>query len=370
LLSILRLFVCKIMDDLEAAFQMGVLLGLSRGRDAPAPHAQTQLDDVAGILFVRRKKQVQVETGQTLDTTGQTIKEVDWLQGHIDYEVAEKMLGMQRNKATLMSTGDVLDVDLSNACSVQQASDAIGKHLGRPNITVKLVTPEGVHLQPNSVLPNDVQVILCSTTELSLAEAKTHFATAAGVARCKAVKAVNDAIVMCQRESAWTHMDEAVRLLEHAGRFLVPEEPSNTHPAAQASDCCCDALLLEDCPTDIPAVLKAVARAVRDVLVLRCCWWDHRSKDAFLAEIAKAYQRQITQNLESQVLHAYNTLTDKHGYDVPDAFISRNQLHRVRRPRRNGSQVGFIGNIGAHGGGAEGFIEFPTSGAASSGTFE
>ena len=193
-----------------------------------------------------------------------------------------------------------------------------------------------------------------SATQLSLAAAKEHLAEAAGVALRKAVKALDDAIVACQGTS-WAGIDQAVNLLEEAGRLLQQEEPG-TRPAANAYDRVDDSRRIEGCPTDTGAVLKAAARATRDVLVLRCCWLvDHRSRDAFLHELATAFQRPIKGELESQLLHAYNTLTSsEHGYDVPDAFTSRNQLHRTRRPRKKGPA-----------GGAEGFVA--SSGAANSG---
>jgi hypothetical protein len=227
--------------------------------------------------------------------------------------------------------------------------------------------PQGLQLSGLPQRPEDgildMTQLLPSATQLSLHAAKVNLAEAAGHALRKAVRALSDAIVACQR-TAWTGMDEAVGLLEEARRLLqheaegLLEEASleRARLAAQAYDRVNEARQIEECPTDTPAVLKAVARAVRDVLVLRCCWRDHSSRSAFLHEIVTAFQRPIIGELQSQVLHAYNTLTSsEHGYDVPDSFTERNQLHRTRRPRKKGP-----------GWGDEGFI--PSSGAASCGT--
>ena len=165
-----------------------------------------------------------------------------------------------------------------------------------------------------------------SATQLSLAAAKEHLAEAAGVALRKAGQALEEAIVACQT-TTWHGMAQAVAFLEKARRLLSRGEPG-TRPAAQAYDRVDDARRIKTIPTDVAAIFKAAAGAVRDVLVLRCCWLvDHRSRDAFLHELANAFERPIKGNLESQLLHSYNTLTSaEHGYDVPDSFTSRNQL--------------------------------------------
>ena len=179
-----------------------------------------------------------------------------------------------------------------------------------------------------------------SATQLSLAAAKEHLAEAAGRALRKAVKALDDAVITC-RATTWASRETAVAQLEEAVRLLQQEEPG-TRPAAQAYDRVDEARKMDHCPVETATELKAAARATRDVLVLRCCWLvDHRSRDAFLHELATAFQRPIKGELESQLLHAYNTLTSsEHGYDVPDAFTSRNQLHRTRRPRKKGQSTG------------------------------
>ena len=216
-----------------------------------------------------------------------------------------------------------------------------------------------------------------SATALSLVAAKEHLAEAAGVALLKAVKALDGAVDSCQTASvgdaAWIRRDAAVGFLEEARRLLQWEEPS-TRPAAQAYDSVDDARKLENCPTDTSAVLKAAARATRDVLVLRCCWLvDHRSRDAFLHELALAFRRPIKGELESQLLHTYNTLTSsEHGYDVPDAFSSRNQLHRSRRPRKKkcpaiGEEVEAGAASSGRGGGGQGALRQAHEGFASSG---
>ena len=130
-------------------------------------------------------------------------------------------------------------------------------------------------------------------------------------------------------------MAQAVAFLEKAGRLLSRGEPG-TRPAAQAYDRVDDARRIKNIPTDVAAVFKAAARATRDVLVLRCCWLvDHRSRDAFLHELATAFQRPIKGELESQLLHAYNTLTSaEDGLDIPGAFTSRNEMQRRRGPRK------------------------------------
>ena len=180
-----------------------------------------------------------------------------------------------------------------------------------------------------------------SATQLSLAAAKEHLAEAAGRALRKAVKALDDAVITC-RATTWASRETAVAQLEEAVRLLQQEEPG-TRPAAHAYDRVDEARRMDHCPVETATELKAAARATRDVLVLRCCWLvDHRSRDAFLHELATAFQRPIKGELESQLLHAYNTLTSsEHGYDVPDAFTSRNQLSlRTRRPRKKGQSTG------------------------------
>jgi hypothetical protein len=218
--------------------------------------------------------------------------------------------------------------------------------------------PQGLQLSGLPQRPEDGRHDTAppSATQLSLAAAKEDLAEAAGDALRKAVRALSDAIVACQ-STAWTGMGEAVGLLEEAGRLLQHEEPGNPRPAAQAYDRVDEARRIEDCPTDTKAVLKAAARAVRDVVVLRCCLLtDLRSRSAFENEIATAFQRPIIGELRSQLAHAYNTLTSsKQGCDVLDAFTESNQLYRTRRPRKKGP-----------GGDAEGFIHM--SGAASCGT--
>jgi hypothetical protein len=208
----------------------------------------------------------------------------------------------------------------------------------------------------------DMTQLLPSATQLSLHAAKVNLAEAAGDALRKAVRALSDAIMACQCQStAWTGMGDAVGLLEEAWRLLQHEEPGNLawrYAASQAYDRVDDARRIEDCPRVTQAVLKAAARAVRDVVVLRCCLHltDLRSRNAFEFEISTAFQRPIIGEMRCQFLHAYNTLTSsEHGYDVPDSFTERNQLHRTRRPRKKGP-----------GWGDEGFI--PSSGAASCGT--
>ena len=114
---------------------------------------------------------------------------------------------------------------------------------------------------------------------------------------------------MACHSDTWNGTAEVVTYLEEAGRLLQQEEPG-TRPAARAYDRVDAARRIDGCPTDTGKVLKAVARATRDVLVLRCCWLvDHRSRDAFLHELATAFGRPIKGELESQLLHAYNTLT-------------------------------------------------------------
>ena len=160
------------------------------------------------------------------------------------------------------------------------------------------------------------------------------FAEAAVTALHKAGQKLEEAISACQK-TQWLGQPQGVTNLKKATRLLTEEDPG-TWQAAEAHKRVEDARRLDSLPADIAAVLRTTARAVRDVLVLRTCWLiDHRSRDAFLDELKRAFNHPIKGGkLESQLLHSYNTLTSaEHGYDIPGAFTSRNQMQRTRGPR-------------------------------------
>jgi len=175
---------------------------------------------------------------------------------------------------------------------------------------------------------------LPSKTPCSLEKTKMVFAQAAVTAVHKAGKKLEETISACQK-TQWLGQIQAVSNLKKATRLLTDEEPG-TWQAAEAHKRVEDTRRLDSLPADIAAVLKTTARAVRDVLVLRTCWLiDHRSRDAFLNELKKAFNHPIKGELESQLLHAYNTLTSaEDGLDIPGAFTSRNEMQRRRGPRK------------------------------------
>jgi len=175
---------------------------------------------------------------------------------------------------------------------------------------------------------------LPSKTPFSLEKTKMVFAEAAVTAVHKAGQKLEETISACQK-TQWLGQIQGVSNLKKATRLLTDEEPG-TWQAAEAHKRVEDTRRLDSLPADIAAVLKTTARAVRDVLVLRTCWLiDHRSRDAFLNELKKAFNHPIKGELESQLLHAYNTLTSaEDGLDIPGAFTSRNEMQRRRGPRR------------------------------------
>ena len=103
-------------------------------------------------------------------------------------------------------------------------------------------------------------------------------------------------------------------------------QPRTAEQAARA----CDAVRLARgcCPPEADAAVKAATKAIRDVVVLRCCILaGHSNRAAVLVALAEAFGRQLDCELESQLLLAYGRVT-RH---VADAFTSNNQLRGARR---------------------------------------
>ena len=106
-------------------------------------------------------------------------------------------------------------------------------------------------------------------------------------------------------------------------------QPRTAEQAARA----CDAVRLARgcCPPEADAAVKAATKAIRDVVVLRCCTMaGHSNRAAVLVALAEAFGRQLDCELESQLLLAYGRVT-RH---VADAFTSNNQLRGARRLRK------------------------------------
>ena len=81
-------------------------------------------------------------------------------------------------------------------------------------------------------------------------------------------------------------------------------------------------------------LMKAVAREVRDILVLRClCEMkreDHANRDVFIVTLAKAFGQTISMECRDLMLHAHRKVT----WGKPGAYLSKNQRRGRPRGRR------------------------------------
>ena len=81
-------------------------------------------------------------------------------------------------------------------------------------------------------------------------------------------------------------------------------------------------------------LIKAVAREVRDILVLRClCEMkreDHANRDVFIVTVAKAFGESFSVECRDLILHAHRKVT----WGKPGAYLSKNQRRGRPRGRR------------------------------------
>ena len=81
-------------------------------------------------------------------------------------------------------------------------------------------------------------------------------------------------------------------------------------------------------------LMKAVAREVRDILVLRClCEMkreDHANRDVFIVTVAKAFGQSFSVECRDLILHAHRKVT----WGKPGAHLSKNQRRGRPRGRR------------------------------------
>ena len=81
-------------------------------------------------------------------------------------------------------------------------------------------------------------------------------------------------------------------------------------------------------------LMKAVAREVRDILVLRClCEMkreDHANRDVFIVTVAKAFGESFSVECRDLILHAHRKVT----WGKPGAHLSKNQRRGRPRGRR------------------------------------
>ena len=143
----------------------------------------------------------------------------------------------------------------------------------------------------------------------------------AAEAAATASRALQEAVGYAGGSEAEEHLFLAQRALE--------AQPRTAEQAAWA----CDAVRAARgcCPPEADAAVKAATKAIRDVVVLRCCTMaGHSNRAAVLVALAEAFGRQLDCELESQLLLAYGRVT-RH---VADAFTSNNQLRGARRLRK------------------------------------
>ena len=108
--------------------------------------------------------------------------------------------------------------------------------------------------------------------------------------------------------------------------------------SAGASDAAKAYMVVEEitrsCPERVKKFVKAVAREVRDILVLRClCEMkreDHANRDVFIVTVAKAFGQTFSVECRDLILHAHRKVT----WGKPGAYLSKNQRRRRPRGRR------------------------------------
>ena len=92
--------------------------------------------------------------------------------------------------------------------------------------------------------------------------------------------------------------------------------------------------ITRNCPERAQTSVKAVAKEVRDVLVLRClCEMqreDHANRDFFIVTLTKAFEQTISEECINLMLHAHRKVTR----GKPGAFLSKTQRRKRHRNRR------------------------------------
>ena len=92
--------------------------------------------------------------------------------------------------------------------------------------------------------------------------------------------------------------------------------------------------ITSSCPERVKKFVKAVAREVRDILVLRClCEMkreDHANRDVFIVTVAKAFGESFSVECRDLILHAHRKVT----WGKPGALLSKTQRRRGHRKRR------------------------------------
>ena len=92
--------------------------------------------------------------------------------------------------------------------------------------------------------------------------------------------------------------------------------------------------ITSSCPERVKKFVKAVAREVRDILVLRClCEMkreDHANRDVFIVTVAKAFGESFSVECRDLILHAHRKVT----WGKPGAHLSKNQRRGRPRGRR------------------------------------
>ena len=112
---------------------------------------------------------------------------------------------------------------------------------------------------------------------------------------------------------------------------VLLESPGASH-AAKAY------MVLEEitrsCPERVRKFVKAVAKEVRDILVLRClCEMqreDHANRDVFIVILAKAFGQTFSRECRDIILHAHRKVT----WVRQGASLSKTQRRGRRRKRR------------------------------------
>ena len=88
------------------------------------------------------------------------------------------------------------------------------------------------------------------------------------------------------------------------------------------------------CPERAQKSVNAVAKEVRDILVLRClCEMerkDHANRDVFIVTVAKAFGQTFSMECRDLMLHAHRKVT----WGKPGAYLSKNQRRGRPRGRR------------------------------------
>ena len=146
-----------------------------------------------------------------------------------------------------------------------------------------------------------------------------------------------------EKEEERSAMHRAVEALSNA---LEKEEcdPSRSKlrnvylllTSAGASDAAKAYMVVEEITRSCPErdLMKAVAREVRDILVLRClCEMkreDHANRDVFIVTVAKAFGESFSVECRDLILHAHRKVT----WGKPGAHLSKNQRRGRPRGRR------------------------------------